>query len=55
MHTVENRTGEVTHELLQEVGLLRRDFVEAIALATVVSLSGGETGAKLSVDDCIVS
>lgn len=51
MHTVENRTGEVTHELLQQVGLLRRDLVEAIALATVVSLGGRETSAELSVDD----
>lgn len=55
MHTVENRTGEITHELLQEVGLLRGDFVVAIALATAVGLVSGETGAKLSVDDCIVS
>jgi len=51
MHTVENRTGEVTDELLQQVGLLRRDFVEAIALATVVSLGSRETSAELSVDD----
>ncbi len=55
MHTVENRTGEVTHELLQKVGLLRRNFVEAITLATALSLVGGETSAELSVDDCIVS
>lgn len=54
MHTVENRTGEVTHELLQEVGLLRGDFVVAITLATALSLGGGKTGAKFSVDDCII-
>ena len=51
-HNVENRTGEVTHELLQEVGLLRGDFVESIALATRLSLRGGETSAELSVEDC---
>ena len=51
-HNVENRTGEVTHELLQEVGLLRGDFVESIALATGISLRGGETSAELSVEDC---
>lgn len=55
MHTIENRTGEVTHELLQQVGLLRGDFVVAIALATALSLVRGETSAKLSVDDCMVS
>jgi hypothetical protein len=51
-HNVENRTGEVTHELLQEVGLLRGDFVETITLATRLSLRGGETSAELSAQDC---
>jgi hypothetical protein len=55
MHTVENRTSEVTDELLEKVGLLRRDFVEAITLATAVSLVRGETSAKLSADDYTVS
>ena len=49
--TVENRTGEVTNELLEKVGLLAGDFVEAIALATLLDLVGGETGAKLGVED----
>jgi hypothetical protein len=52
-HNVENRTGEVTHELLQEVGLLRGDFVVAIALATAFGLVSGETGAKLSIDEVV--
>jgi hypothetical protein len=51
-HNVENRTGEVTHELLQKVGLLRGDFVETITLATSLSLRGGKTSAELSVEDC---
>jgi hypothetical protein len=52
MHTVENGTSEVTEELLEEIRLLRRDLVEAIALATDFGLAVGETSAKLSVDDC---
>ena len=50
--TVENRTGEVTNELLEKVGLLAGDFVEAIALATLLDLVRGKTSAKLSVEDC---
>lgn len=55
MHTVENGSSEVAHELLQEVGLLRRDLVEAITLATRVSLVGRKTSAELSVQDCVAS
>ena len=51
MLTVKNRTSEVTNELLEKVGLLRGNLVEAIALATLLDLVGGETGAKLSVED----
>jgi hypothetical protein len=43
MRTVENGTSEVTDELLEKVGLLGRDFVEAITLATQLDLGGGET------------
>lgn len=50
--TVENRTGEVTNELLEKVGLLAGDFVEAIALAALLDLVRGQTSAKLSVEDC---
>ena len=49
--TVENRTGEVTNELLEKVGLLRGDFVVTIALATLLDLVGGETSAKLGVEN----
>lgn len=52
MLTVENRAGEVTNELLEKVGLLAGDFVEAIALAALLDLVRGKTGAKLSVEDC---
>jgi hypothetical protein len=52
MHTVENGTSEVTEELLEEVRLLRRDLVPAIALATGFDVVGGKTRAQLCVDDC---
>lgn len=55
MHTVENGSSEVANELLEQVGLLTGDFVVAITLATGVSVSGGETSAELSVEDCIAS
>jgi Na+(H+)/acetate symporter ActP len=55
LHTVENRTSEITNELLQQVGLLGGDLVEAIALATAFSLVAGKTSSELSVEDCIVS
>lgn len=54
MHTVKNGTSEVTEELLEKVGLLRRDFVVSITLATVLNIVVGETGAKFGVEDCIV-
>lgn len=50
--TVENWTGEVAEELLEKVGLLARDFVEAIALAALLDVVRGETGAELRVEDC---
>lgn len=49
MLTVENGTSEVTDELLEKVGLLRRDFVETIALATLLNVGRGETSSELSV------
>lgn len=49
--TVKNGTGEVANELLEKVGLLAGDFVEAIALATLLDLVGGETSAKLGVEN----
>jgi hypothetical protein len=52
MLTVENRTSEVTEELLEKIRLLRRNLVVSITLATVFSLMCSETGAKLGVDDC---
>jgi hypothetical protein len=52
MLTVKNRTSEVTEELLEEICLLRRDLVVAIALATSFHVVRGETGAELGVDDC---
>jgi hypothetical protein len=50
MLTVENGTSEVTDELLEKVGLLRRDFVETIALATLLNVGRGETSSELSVE-----
>jgi hypothetical protein len=38
--------------LLEKVGLLGRDFVETITLATLLDIGGGETSAKLSVEVC---
>ena len=52
MLTVENGTSEVTDELLEKVGLLRRDFVETIALATLLNVGRGETSSELSVEVC---
>lgn len=52
MLTVENGTSEVTDELLEKVGLLRRDFVETIALATLFNIGRGETSSELSVEVC---
>lgn len=49
--TVENGTSEITEELLEKVGLLRRDFVEAITLATSLDILVGETSAELGVED----
>jgi hypothetical protein len=54
MLTVENRTSEVTNELLEQVGLLTRDLVEAITLPARVGIGGGETRAKLGVEVCMV-
>jgi hypothetical protein len=52
MHTVENGTSEVTEELLEKVGLLTRDFVEAITLPAVLDIGASETSTELSVEDC---
>lgn len=52
MLTVKNGTLKVTEELLEKVGLLTGDFVEAITLATLLDLVAGKTGAKLSVEVC---
>jgi hypothetical protein len=52
MLTVENGTSEVTEELLEEVRLLRRDLVPAIALAARLDVVRSETGAELGVDNC---
>jgi hypothetical protein len=52
MHTVENGTSEVTEKLLEEIGLLRRNLVVAIALATSLDFVASKTGAKLGVDNC---
>jgi len=49
--TVENGTSEVAEELLEKVGLLGRDFVEAIALATLLDFVRGETSSKFGVED----
>lgn len=53
MLTVENGTSEVTEELLEQVRLLRRDFVEAITLAAGVDVGGIETSSELSVEVCV--
>jgi hypothetical protein len=52
MLTVENGTSEVTDELLEKVGLLGRDFVVTIALATLLDVRGGQTSSELSVEVC---
>jgi hypothetical protein len=52
MLTVENGTSEVTDELLEKVGLLGRDFVETIALATLLDVGRGKTSSELSVEVC---
>ena len=52
MLTVENGTSEVTDELLEKVGLLRRNFVEAISLATFLDVVAGKTSSKLGVEVC---
>jgi hypothetical protein len=52
MPTVENGTSEVAEELLEEVGLLRRNFVEAILLATRLDVVAGETSPELGVEVC---
>jgi hypothetical protein len=52
MLTVENGTSEVTDELLEKVGLLGRDFVETIALATLLNVGRGKTSSELSVEVC---
>jgi hypothetical protein len=53
MLTVENGTLKVTEELLEKVGLLTGDFVVTIALATLLDVVAGETGAKLGVEVCV--
>jgi hypothetical protein len=50
MLTVENGTLKVTEELLEKVGLLTGDFVEAIALATLLDVAAGKTSAQLGVE-----
>tara|TARA_R110002003_G_scaffold699_1_gene21076 strand:- start:2272 stop:2487 length:216 start_codon:yes stop_codon:yes gene_type:complete len=55
MHTVENRASEVAEELLEKIRLLARDFVEPIALSTVLDVLGCETAAKLGVEDYMQS
>ena len=50
--TIENGTSEVTEDLLEKVGLLRRDFVEAITLAALLDFVRGETSSKFGVEDC---
>jgi hypothetical protein len=52
MLTVENRTGEVAKELLEKVRLLTRDFIEAVALATLLNIGSGQTASQLSVEIC---
>ena len=48
--TVKNGASEVANELLEQVGLLTGDLVEAITLPAVVGIRGGETRAKLGVE-----
>ena len=55
MHTVENGTSEVTEKLLEKIGLLAGDFVEAIALPAGLDVVASQTGAQLGVEDCIAS
>jgi hypothetical protein len=52
MLTVENGTSEVTEELFEEIRLLRRDLVPAIALAARLDVVRSETRAELGVDNC---
>jgi hypothetical protein len=52
MRTVENGASEVTDELLEKVGLLRGNFVEAITLATLLDVGRGKTSSELSVEVC---